>query len=98
MAPQKKTAPKKNASSSSAQQKNKGKQIALESPIPHFGLVVGKEVVVGPNAYFEAERNVSKITTQGRVNKIMLSHNIETETGTLIARHVFEGERSCVPL
>ena len=92
MAPQKKISSKKNASSSSAQQKNKGKHIAPESPISHFGPVVEKELMVDPNAYFEAERIVSKITTQGRVNKIMMSHNIEVWTETLLARPVFEGE------
>ena len=78
--------PKKNASSSSlfAQQKNKGKQIVPESPIPHFGPVVEKEIVVDFNSYFEVECMISKITTQGRVNRIMLSHNIEVGTGTLL--------------
>ena len=84
MAPQKKNAPKKNASSSSSQQKNKGKQIAPESPIPHFDPVVERELMVDPNAYFEPERIISKTTTQGRVNKIMLSHNIEVKAGTLL--------------
>ena len=91
-------APKKNTTRSSSQKKKKGKEVAPESPIPHFGPVVEKEVVVDPNAYFEAERIVSKITTQGRVNKIMLSHNIEVGVGTLLVRPAFKGEWSCSPL
>ncbi|XP_062075290.1 uncharacterized protein LOC133779332 [Humulus lupulus] len=51
--------PKKNASSSSAQQKNKGKEVVPESSIPHFGPVVEKEVVVDPNAFFKVERIVT---------------------------------------
>ena len=60
--------------------------------------MVEREVVVDPNAFFEVETIASKITTQGRVNKIMLSHNIEVGSGVLIARPPFEGEWSCTPL
>ena len=59
--------PKKTATSSSTQHKYKGKQVASKSPIPNFSPVVEREVVVDPNAFFEAEHIVSKITTQGRV-------------------------------
>ena len=102
MAPKKrvpwKNIPKKSAPGSSSQQTNKGKEIASKSPLPHFGHVVEKEIVIDPNAFFEVETIVSKITTQGRVNKIMLSHNIEVGSSALIARPPFEGERSCTPL
>ena len=91
----KKSVLKKNAPGPSAQQTNKGKEIASESPLPHFGPVVERGVVVDSNTFFEVETIASKITTQGRVNKIMLSHNIEVGSGVLIARPLFEGERSC---
>ena len=97
MAP-KKNVPKKNAPSSSAHQTNKGKEIASESPLPHFFPVVEREIVIDPNAFFEAETIVSKITTQGMVNKIMLSYNIEVVSGVLIALPPFNGEQSCMPL
>ena len=70
----------------------------MESPIPQFDPTVEKDVEVGPDTFFEAERIASKITTQGRVNKILLSHNIEIGTGALVARPPLEGERSCTPL
>ena len=57
-----------------------------------------KEVEVGPDAFFEAERIVSKVTTQGRVNKILLSHNIKIGTSALVPRPPLEDERSCTPL
>ena len=55
----KKSAPKKSAGSSSSQQTNKGKEVATDSPIPNFGPTVEKEVEVGPDAFFEAERIAS---------------------------------------
>ena len=55
--------PKKNVASSSTQNKNKGKQIASESSIPHFGPVMEMEIVVDPNAFFEVEHIVSWIMT-----------------------------------
>ena len=72
--------------------------MVTDSPIPIFGPTVEQELEVGPDAFFEAERIVSKITDQGKVNKIFLSHNIEIGRGTLIARPPLEGERSCAPL
>ena len=93
----KKNAPKKNAGSSSSQ-KFKGKEVMTDSPIPVFGPAMEQELEMAPDAFFEAERIISKITDQGKVNKIFLSHNIELGRGVLIARPPLEGERSCAPL
>ena len=70
----------------------------MDSPIPAFGPAAETEVEVGPDAFFEAERIASKVTTQGKVNKIFLSHNIEIGRGALDARPPLEGEWSCVPI
>ena len=53
-----KNMPKKSAADSSSQQASKGKEVIADSPIPHFGPTVEKEVEVGPDAFFEAERIV----------------------------------------
>ena len=57
----KKNAPKKSVGSSSSQQ-NKGKEVMAESPIPNFGPAVERELEVAPDAFFEAEKIISKIT------------------------------------
>ena len=80
----KKNAPKKPVGSSSSRQ-DKGKEVMAESPIPNFGPAVEQELEVAPDAFFEAERIVSKITDQARVNRIFLSHNIELGRGSVIA-------------
>ena len=96
MAP-KKNLPQKNVGSSASQQ-DKGKVAMPSSPIPHFGPAVEKEVVVAPDAFFEAERIVSKITDQARINKLFITHNIPLGKASVIARPAAEGERSCTPL
>ena len=83
MAP-KKNAPKRTVGNSASQQ-NKGKEVMPESPIPNFGPAVERELEVAPDAFFEAEKVVSKITDQARVNKIFLSHNIELGRGIVIS-------------
>ena len=93
----KKNAPKKIAGSSSSQQ-SKGKEVVTDSSIPAFGSAVERDLEVADDAFFEAEKIVSKITDQGKVNKIFLSHNIELGRGALIARPPLEGEWSCAPL
>ena len=56
----KKNAPKKTVGSSSSQQ-SKGKEVVTDSPIPIFGAAVERELEVAPDAFFEAEKIVSKI-------------------------------------
>ena len=53
---------------------------------------------MAPDAFFEAERIVSKIIDQAKVNKIFLSHNIGLGRASVVARPPAEGERSCAPL
>ena len=95
-------APKRNVSkqtvSSSASQKDKGKAVMPDSPIPNFGPIVEQELEVAPDAFFEAEKIVSKITDQTKINKIFLSHNIALGRTSVIARPPAEGERSCASL
>ena len=76
---------------------DKGKQVIPDSHILHFGTVVEKEVLVDPNVFFEVKHIISKITTQVKVNKILLSHNIKMGASGLLARPAFEEEQSCVP-
>ena len=96
MAP-KRSAPKKTAGSSASQQE-KGKAVISDSPIPSFGPAVEQELEVAPDAFFEAERIVSNITDQVKINKIFLSHNIALGKASVVARPPAEGERSCAPL
>ena len=95
-------APKRNASkqtvSSLASQKDKGKAVMPDSPIPNFGPAVEQELEVAPDAFFEAERIVSKITSQAKITKIFLNHNIPLGKTSVIARPAADGERSCTPL
>ena len=56
-----------------------------DSPIPHFGPAVEKELEVAPDAFFEAERIVSKITDQTKINKLFLSHNIGLGRASVVA-------------
>ena len=60
MAP-KRNAPKKTVGSSASQQ-DKGKALMPDSLIPNFGPAVEQELEVAPDAFFKAERIVSKIT------------------------------------
>ena len=96
MAP-KKNLPQKSVGSSASLQE-KGKAAVPSSPIPHFGPAVEKEVVVAPDAFFEAEWIVSKITDQARINKLFLTHNIPLGKASVIVRPAAEGERSCASL
>ena len=96
MAPNR-NAPKKTVSSSASQQ-DKGKAVMPDSPIPNFGPAVEQEVEVAPDAFFEAERIVSKVTDQTKINKIFLSHNIALGRASVVARPAAEGERSCALL
>ena len=96
MAP-KRNAPKQTVGSSASQQ-DKGKAVMPESPIPNFGPAVALEIEVAPDAFFEVERIVSKITDHTKINKLFLSHNIGLGRASVIARPPAEGERSCAPL
>ena len=83
MAP-KKNLPQKNVGRSASQQE-KGKAVMSSSPIPHFGPAVEKQVEVAPDAFFEAERIVSKITDQARINKLFLAHIIPLGKASVVA-------------
>ena len=55
------------------------------SPIPHFGPAVEKQAEVAPDAFFEAEKIVSKITEQAKITKLFITHNIPLGKASVIA-------------